>query len=185
MGSVVYLMGLSLDGFIEGRDGKFGWSEPDEEAHRSFNQQAAEMVAFVYGRRMYQTMAFWQTLDQNPAFPDYILEFARIWKSRPKIVVSNTLTSVGEDCRLVRGDVAPELERLKRETAGPIGVGGPGLASTFAQLGLIDEYRLILSPVLVGGGKPYFPPCDRIVRLRLLETRVFSSGAVYLRYQGA
>jgi dihydrofolate reductase len=182
MRNMVYLMNTSLDGFVEGPDGKFGWSRPDEEVHRFHNQAARELGAFLYGRRMYETMAGWQTMDGDPSLPDYALEFARIWKSKPKVVFSTTLTTVGPNCRLAQGDIGAEVARMKQQPGGDLGVSGPGLASALARLDLIDEYRLVLYPVIVGGGKPYFPRQDRDVHLRLLETRAFGCGAVYLRY---
>ena len=185
MRKVIYLMNVSLDGFVEGPDGTFGWSRPDEEVHRFHNELAREMGAFLYGRRMYETMAGWQTADEDPSAPDYTLEFARIWKARPKIVFSTTLETVGVNCRLVRGDIAAEVASLKQQPGGDLGVSGPGLAATLARLGLVDEYRLVVSPILVGGGKPYFPALDHAVRLRLLETRTFRCGSVYLRYERA
>lgn len=121
MRKVVYLMNLSLDGFIEGPDGTFDWSHPDEELHRFYNQQAKEMGAFLYGRRMYETMSPWQTMDQDPSAPDHVVEFARIWQEKPKIVFSTTLQSVGENCRLVQGDLATEVTRLKRQEGGDMG----------------------------------------------------------------
>jgi len=180
---VIYLMNLSLDGFIEGPDGKFGWSQPDEEVHRFHNQQARDMGAFLYGRRMYETMAGWQTMDENRSLPDYVLEFARIWKEKPKIVFSTTLNVASGNFRLVRGEIAAELEILKGQPGGDLGVSGPGLASALARMGLIDEYRLVIYPIVVGGGKSYFPRQNLALNLRLLETRVFGCGAVYLRYQ--
>jgi dihydrofolate reductase len=183
MGSVVYLMNVSLDCFVEGPDGGFGWSRPDEEVHRFHNRMAQDMAAFLYGRRLYETMAVWQTAGNDPSLPEYVLEFARIWKSKPKIVFSTTLDTVGEGCRLVRGDIASEVASLKQNGGGDLSVGGPGLASALARLGLIDEYRLVVSPVLVGGGKPYLAPLGHPVSLRLVETRSFRCGAVYLRYQ--
>ena len=185
MRNVIYLMNVSLDGFVEGPDGKFDWTRPDEEVHRFHNQQAEDMGAFLYGRRLYETMAVWQTMDQDRSLPDYILEYARIWKEKPKIVFSTTLQTVGKNCRLVRGDIASELTHLKHQPGGDLGVGGPGLASALARLGLIDEFRLVVSPIIVGGGKSYFPALDNPVRLRLVETRTFGCGAVYLRYQRA
>ena len=185
MGKVIYLMNVSLDGFVEGPDGRFEWSRPDEEVHRFHNQTAREMSAFLYGRRMYETMAGWQNLGEDPSLPDYIVEFARLWRATPKIVFSSTLKAVGENCRLAGGDVAAELTSLKQRPGGDLGVSGPGLASTLARLGLVDEYRLVVYPVIVGGGKPYFPVLDQAVSLRLLETRTFRCGAVYLRYQRA
>ena len=183
MRKVIYLMSLSLDGFVEGPDGRFGWSQPDEEVHRFYNEQARGMGAFLYGRRMYETMAGWRTMDENQSLPEYVLEFARVWKEKSKIVFSTTLQSVGENCLLVRGDIAAELGRLRHQPGGDLGVGGPGLASALARLDLIDEYRLVVYPIIVGGGKPYFPSLNDSVRLRLLEARTFHSGAEYLRYQ--
>jgi dihydrofolate reductase len=171
---------------VEGPDGKFAWSHPDEEVHRFHNGIAAGMGAFLYGRRMYETMRFWETVDEDassPEFPDYVRDFARIWKSKPKIVFSTTLESVSQDYRLVRGDIGAEVTALKEQPGGDLGVGGPGLARSLARLDLVDEYRLVLFPVTVGGGKPYFPALDHPVRLRLLESRIFQCGAVYLRYQ--
>jgi dihydrofolate reductase len=110
-------------------------------------------------------------------------EFGRIWREKPKVVFSTTLETVGENCRLVRGDVAAEVMALKQKPGGDLGVCGAGLASTLAQLDLIDEYRLVLPPVLLGSGKSYFPKLDRVTPLRLLENRTFDSGMVYLRYQ--
>jgi dihydrofolate reductase len=183
--AVIYLMNLSLDGFVEGPDGTFAWSRPDEEVHRFHNQQARELGAFLYGRRMYETMAGWQTMDEDASAPGFVLEFARIWKAKPKIVFSRTLAEVGENCRLVREDVAAEVARLKRQPGGDLGVGGPGLASALARLGLLDEYRLVVYPIVVGSGKRYFPALDHAIPLRLLETRTFGCGAVYLRYRQA
>ncbi len=178
-------MNPSLDGFVEGPDGKFGWSRPDEELHRFHNQMAREMGAFLYGRRLYETMAVWETMGEDETLPDYALEFARIWKTKPKVVFSTTLKEVGPNCRLVRGDVGAEVTALKEQPGGDLGVGGPGLASTLEKLGLIDEYRVVFFPVLVGDGKRYFPAPGREVPLRLLETKTFRFGAVYLRYRRA
>ncbi len=182
-GSIVYLMNVSLDGYVEGPDGKFDWTVPDEEVHRFHGEIAGGMGAFLYGRRLYETMAVWQTWDQDPSLPGYMLDFARMWKEKPKIVFSTTLTEVGPNCRLVRGDIAAEVARLKTQVAGDLSVGGPGLAASFARLGLIDEYRLVVYPVLVGGGKRFFPGLDHRVNLRLLESRTFRRGGVYLRYR--
>jgi dihydrofolate reductase len=182
MGHIIYMMNLSLDGFVEGPDGKFEWGHSNEEVHRFHEQQVQDASALLYGRRMYETMSVWQTLDADPSASAFTVSFARTWKSKPKVVFSTTLEKVGENCRLVRGDIAAEVARLKQEYPGDLTVNGPGLASSFARLGLIDEYRMVISPVLVGGGKPYFPPLDHLVPLRLQETRTFKSGALYLRY---
>ncbi len=185
MGRLIYLMNTSLDGYVEGPDGRFDWSVPDEEIHSFHNDQARSMAAFLYGRRLYETMKVWEDFGNDPSLPDYVKEYARIWRQKPKIVFSTSLAQVAKGHRLVRGDPAAELARLRHEEDGDLGVGGPGLASAFARLGLIDEYRLVLSPVLLGGGKAYAPALDPPIRLKLLETRTFASGAVYLRYQKA
>jgi dihydrofolate reductase len=185
MRRVIYMMNVSLDGFVEGPDGKFGWSMPDEEVHRFHNEAARQMGAFLYGRRMYETMAGWQTLDSDSSRPDYVVEYARIWRATPKIVFSSTLETVGENCRLVKGDAAAEMGKLMQQPGGDLAVSGPGLAASLARQGLVDEYQLVVYPVIVGGGKSYFPGLNKEVGLRLRETHAFKSGAVYLRYQRA
>jgi dihydrofolate reductase len=182
MRRVIYMMNVSLDGFVEGPDGKFGWSMPDEEVHRFHNEAARQMGAFLYGRRMYETMAAWQTLDSDPSLPDYVVEYARIWRATPKIVFSSTLKTVGENCRLVAWDATAEVRSLKQQPGSDLAVSGPGFASSLARAGLVDEYRLVIFPVIVGGGKSYFPVLDQELALRLEETRTFLCGAVYLRY---
>jgi len=183
MRKLIYSMGVSLDGFIAGPDGEIDWSAPDEELHRFHNQQTREMGAHLYGRRLYEVMTFWETADQEPSIPAHELEFARIWKDTPKIVFSKTLESVEGNARLVRGDAAEEVARLKEQPGKDLAVGGAGLASTFMRLGLVDEYRLFVSPVVLGAGTPYFPPLDERINLELVETRTFGSRVVYVRYQ--
>jgi dihydrofolate reductase len=180
---VIYVMNPSLDGYVEGPDGKFDWSRPDEEIHRFHNRLADQVGTFLLGRRMYETMRVWQTMDEDSSLPEFVLEFARIWKSKPKIVFSRTLKQVDENYRLVQGDVSTETRRLKEESGGDLAVSGPTLSSALGRSGLIDEYHLVIYPVLVGGGKSYFSPLPSAVSLRLLESRTFSSGAVYLRYE--
>ena len=180
---LVYSFGVSLDGFIAGPDGDIDWSAPDEELHRFHNQQAREVGADLYGRRLYEVMRYWETADENPSAPEYEVEFARIWKATPKIVFSKTLEKVEGNARLVRDGVAEEVARLKEEPGKDLAVGGAGLASTCMKLGLVDEYRLFVSPVVLGGGTPYFVSLDERINLELLETRTFGSRVVYLRYQ--
>jgi dihydrofolate reductase len=182
MRKVIYSMGVSLDGFIAGPDGEIDWSAPDEELHRFHNQQTRELGAHFCGRRLYETMVYWETADQNPSAGEPELEFARIWQDLPKIVFSTTLEKVEGNARLVRDGVAEEVAKLKEQPGNDLAVGGAGLASTFARLGLIDEYRLFVSPVVLGGGTPYFPALDDRVDLELVETRTFGSRVVYLRY---
>jgi dihydrofolate reductase len=183
MRRLIYSMGVSLDGFIAGPDGEIDWSAPDEELHRFHNQQAREADAHLYGRRLYEVMRYWETAEENPSAPEHELEFARIWKDTPKIVFSKTLEKVEGNARLVRDNVAEEVARLKEEPGKDLAVGGAGLASTFMKLGLIDEYLLFVSPVVLGGGTPYFPALDERIDLDLVETRTFGSRVVYVRYQ--
>jgi dihydrofolate reductase len=123
-------------------------------------------------------MAYWETADENPSARDYELEFARIWKDTPKIVFSKTLEKAEGNARLVRGSVAEEVARLKDNPGNDLSVGGAGLASTFTKLDLIDEYRPFVSPVVLGGGTPYFPALDERINLELVETRTFGSRVV-------
>jgi dihydrofolate reductase len=125
----------------------------------------------------------WETADQNPSATEPELEFAKVWKATPKIVFSRTLEKVEGNARLVRDNAAEEVARLKEETEKDLAVGGAGLASSFMKLGLIDEYRLFVTPVVLGGGTPYFPALDERIDLKLVETRTFGSRVVYVRYQ--
>jgi dihydrofolate reductase len=183
MRKLIYSMGVSLDGFIAAPDGEIDWSAPDEELHRFHNQQARETGAHLYGRRLYEAMLPWETAERDPSAPDQVLEFARIWKDTPKIVFSRTLERVEGNARLVRDDAAEEVTRLKEQPGKDLAVGGAGLASTFIRHGLVDEYRLFVSPVVLGGGTPYFPALDQRIDLELVETRTFGSRVVYVRYE--
>jgi len=183
MRKVIYSMGVSLDGFIAGPDGDFAWSAPDEELHRFHNEQTRELGAHFCGRRLYETMVYWETAHENPSISDYELEFARIWQSLPKIVFSTTLEKVEGNARLASEGIAEEVARLKEQPGKDLGVGGAGLASGFTKLGLVDEYRLFVSPAVVGGGAPFFPALDERIDLELVETRTFGSRVVYLRYR--
>jgi dihydrofolate reductase len=175
-------MGVSLDGFIAGPNGEIDWGAPDEELHRFHNQHVREIGAHLCGRRLYEVMTYWETADENPSAAEYELEFARIWKSLPKIVFSKTLEEVVGNARLVRGGVAEEVAKLKEQPGKDLAVGGAGLASTLIEQGLVDEYRLFVSPVVLGGGTPYFPALEERIDLELVETRTFGSRVVYVRY---
>jgi dihydrofolate reductase len=185
MRKLIYSMGVSLDGFIAGPDGEIDWSAPDEELHRFHNQQAREAGAHLYGRRLYEVMTYWETADEQPSLPEHELEFARIWKATPKIVFSKTLEKVEGNARLVKHDAVEEVARLKEQPGKQLAVGGAGLASALLKVGLIDEYRLFVSPVVLGGGTPYFPALEERINLELVETRTFGSRVVYLRYRRA
>jgi dihydrofolate reductase len=184
MRKVIYSMGVSLDGFIAGPDGDIGWSAPDEELHRFHNEQARGTGAQLCGRRLYEVMRYWETAEEdNPSAPEHELEFARIWRDTPRRVFSRTLEQAEGGAELVRTSIAEEVARLKEQPGGDIGVGGAGLAASCMTLGLIDEYRLFVYPVVLGGGTPYFPALDVRIKLRLAETRTFRSEVVYVRYE--
>jgi dihydrofolate reductase len=183
MRKLIYSTGVSLDGFIAGPDGEIDWSAPNEELHRFHNRQTQELGAQLCGRRLYETMLYWETAEeQDPPPPDYVLEFARIWKALPKIVFSRTLQTVEGNARLLRDGVGEEVARLKEEPGKDISVGGAGLASTCMKLDLIDEYRLFVSPVVLGGGTPCFPALEERINLELVETQTFGSRVLYVRY---
>jgi dihydrofolate reductase len=185
MRKLVYSMSVSLDGFIAGPDGGIEWGGPDEELHRFHNQQVGEVGVHLLGRRLYETMLYWETADENPSASDYELEFAHIWKSLPRIVFSKTLEKVEGNARLAKEGVAEEVAKLKEEPGKDIAVGGAGLASTCIELGLVDEYVLFVYPVVLGGGTPYFPALEERINLELVETRTFGSRVVHLRYRRA
>ncbi|MEV0784463.1 dihydrofolate reductase family protein [Streptomyces sp. NPDC050423] len=184
MRSVTYSMGVSLDGYIVGPNGDFEWTEPDEEVFRFVTDEIREVGVHLLGRRLYETMLYWETADQDPSLDDSMREWAAIWNPLPKVVFSTTLSTVQGNARLASGGLAEEIERLRAEPAeGDIAIGGAALAAEAAESGLIDEYRARVYPVLVGGGIPFFPRHERRVDLELVETRTFSSGVVCLRHR--
>jgi dihydrofolate reductase len=185
MRNVIYSMGVSLDGFIAGPHGEIDWSAPDEELHRFHNQQTRELGAHLCGRRLYEVMVYWETADENPSAAEHELEFARIWKELPKVVFSKTLERVEGNARLVTDGVAEEVAKLKAQPGKDLAVGGAGLASSLIELGLVDEYRLFVSPVVLGAGTRFFPSLDARIGLELVETRTFGSRVVYARYRRA
>lgn len=183
MGKLIFSMTVSLDGYIADANGAIDWSAPDEELHRFHNQQTSALGGHILGRRLYETMAVWDTIDEDSADSDEEAEFAPIWRNLPKFVFSTTLDEVeGANTTLLTGDVAPEVARLKSQIAGDLGVGGAGLAAVCMEHDLVDEYRLFVSPTILGGGTSYFPPQARRVDLELAETRTFGGQMVYLRY---
>lgn len=184
MRSVTYSMNPSLDGYIVGPDGGFNWSAPDADVFRFWIDEIRGVDVHLLGRRLYETMLYWETADQDPSLGEAELEWAGLWKPLPKVVFSTTLSEVQGNARLASGDLAEEIERLRAEPGeGEIAIGGATLAAEAAASGLIDEYRVMVYPVLVGGGIPFFPRRERRVDLELVETRTFSSGVVYLRYR--
>ncbi len=186
MRKVIYAMSVSLDGYIEAVNGDLSWSFPDEELHKHFNDRESAIDIHLYGRRLYENMAaYWPTADKDPAAPKLEIEYARIWKDMKKIVFSKTLKKVGWNSQLISENIAEEVNRLKAQPGKDMSVGGPGLASAFMQLGLIDEYRLYVHPIILGGGQPMFRRLRDKISLGLVETHTFGSGVVLLRYQRA
>jgi dihydrofolate reductase len=183
MRKVIYSMGVSLDGFVAGPGGEIDWSVPDEELHRFHNRQAEEIGTHFCGRRLYEVMVYWETAEANPSTSECEREFARIWQAMPKVVFSSTLEQVEGNTTLARDGVAEEVARLKQQPGKDLAVGGAGLAAAFIELGLVDEYRLFVSPVVLGGGTPFFPVLEKKVDLELVETKTFGSRVVYLRYR--
>jgi dihydrofolate reductase len=183
MRKVIYSMLVSLDGFIEGPNRELDWHVIDEEFHTFVNDQQSRFDTYLYGRRMYEVMAYWETADTNPSSTDYELEFGRIWKNMAKIVFSKTLEQVQGNARLVREGVAAEIATLKAQPGKDMALGGAAIASTLMRLGLIDEYWLYVQPVVLGRGTPMFPALGDMINLRLVETHRFGSGVIYLCYQ--
>ena len=186
MRSVTYAMNVSLDGYIVGPDGDFDWSAPDEEVFRFWIDEIRGIGVHVLGRRLYETMLYWETAEQDGSLDGAELEWAALWNPLAKVVFSSTLSTVQGNAHLASGSLEEEIERLRAEPGeGDIAIGGATLAAEAATLDLIDEYRAVVYPVLVGGGIPFFPRQERRVDLQLVETRTFSSTFVYLRYRVA
>jgi dihydrofolate reductase len=185
MATLIFSMGVSLDGFIARPDGDISWTVPSEELHLFHNRLAEATELHLCGRRLYELMLVWETWEEDQQDAGAAeLEFAPIWRAMPKIVFSKTLTSVeGSNTRLETGDAVETARTLRAETDGEIAVGGAGLAAELIQAGLVDEYRLFVYPVILGAGTPYFPPLDEKIDLELVEARDFGSRVTHLRYR--
>ncbi|MFI6812502.1 dihydrofolate reductase family protein [Nonomuraea sp. NPDC050328] len=184
MRSVTYSMGVSLDGYIVGPDGTFDWTAPQPDVFRFWLEDIRHVGVHLLGRRLYETMVYWETAEQEDSLSEDEREWAALWKALPKVVFSTTLEAVQGNARLRSGGLKEEIERLRAEPGeGEIAIGGAGLAAEAAEADLIDEYRAMVYPVLVGGGIPFFPRQGRRVDLELVETRSFSSKVVYLRHR--
>lgn len=183
MRRVTCSMSVSLDGYIAGPDGGFAWSPPDEEVFRFATEEVRGLGVHLLGRRLYESMSYWEKVDQA-SLSDLEREFAALWTSLPKVVFSTTLTSVVDGYRLATGGLAEEVERWReRPGQGNVGIGGATLAAEASALDLVDEYRLRVYPVLVGGGTPFFPRAERHKDLDLVDSRTFDSGVVHLRHR--
>jgi len=184
MGNVVYSAMISLDGFVARPDGALDWVLIDDELHSFVNEQQDAAGAYLYGRRMYELMASsWPPVDEDPDALPYMAAFARIWKAKPKVVFSQTLERVAWNARIARGDIPTEVAGLKKHFDKDLVLGGATLAGTFMRLDLIDDYHLFVNPVILGSGIPAIPALDDTLALRLVATRTFHSGVVFLHYR--
>ena len=184
MRSVIYSMGVSLDGYIVGPDGEIAAPAPDEELWRVVLDEIRAVDVHLMGRRLYETMLYWETADEDPSLGADEREWTALWKPIPKVVFSRTLSEVEGNARLATGGLADEIARLRAEPGdGVIAIGGATLAAEAAALDLIDEYRARVYPVLVGGGIPFFPRAERRVDLELVESRTFGSAVLYQRHR--
>lgn len=183
MRKIVLMMSVSLDGYIEGPNREIDWHLVDDELHQHFNDVLKEMGAFLDGRVTYQLMAeFWPGADRDPDAPAPVAEFARIWRSMPKVVFSRTLQHAGWHTTIVRDVVVDDILALKAQDGGDLALGGADLAAEFLRHDLIDEFRIYVHPVLVGRGKRLFPEHDALTSLRLIDSRRFGNGVVLLHY---
>jgi len=182
MTRLIYSALMSLDGYIEDRDGKFDWAVPDEEVHRFINDLERAVGTYLYGRRMYETMMVWETDPGFAAESPLMQDFAGIWQAADKIVYSRTLKSVVTARTRIERDFDPEaIRQLKATTGHDILIGGPALAAHAFRAGLVDECHLFLAPIIVGGGKQSLTTNIHL-DLELLAERRFGNGMVHLRY---
>jgi dihydrofolate reductase len=180
---LIYAAITSLDGYIEDEDGTFDWAAPDEEVHAFVNDLERSVGTHLYGRRMYETMVYWETADANPGQPSVADDYAGIWRAADKIVYSTTLERASSDRTRIERDFDPEaIRRTKAAADRDISIGGPGLAGQAMKAGLVDECHLLVTPIIVGGGKRSLPDGLRL-RLELLDERRFGNGVVHLRYR--
>jgi dihydrofolate reductase len=184
MAKIVLMMGVSLDGFIEGPDQDISWHRVDDELHRHMNEYIAGLGGLLHGRRVYENMAdFWPTADADPDAPAVVAEFAAIWRDMPKVVYSRTLEKAEWNTTVARDVVPEEVRALKERSGGDLALGGAGIAAEFLRLGLVDEIRVYVHPALVGRGRRLFPEGDIAASLSLVDSHVFGNGVVLLRYE--
>ncbi|WP_166870808.1 dihydrofolate reductase family protein [Salinibacterium sp. ZJ450] len=182
MGRLNYTGIVSLDGYINDAAGNFDWAAPDEEVHAFINDLERSAGTYLYGRRMYEVMKFWQTVPEQPDESAVMIDFAEVWRAAEKIVFSTSLEAVDTPRTRIERTFDPyAVARLKADQERDLSIGGATLAATAIAAGLVDEFHLFLTPVIVGGGTPFFPDGVK-AGLRLEDERRFASGIVYLRY---
>jgi dihydrofolate reductase len=181
---LIYSMGVSVDGFITGREGGFAWGGPSDEQFRFHIEQVRELGACLLGRRLYETMLVWET-DPSMRDTESGAAFADVWNAIPKVVFSRTLDSVQGNARLAEASLAEEVAAVLDATDKDVEIGGAGLAAQAVELGLVDELRMFRYPIVVGGGTPFLPPVTEEVPLDLIETKTFGSRVLFERYRFA
>jgi len=182
MAKLIYAAIISLDGYVADARGNFDWAEPDEEVHAFVNDLERPIGTYLYGRRMYEVMTFWETVPTADE-PYVMRDFAQLWKAADKVVFSTTLASVSTGRTRLERRFDPDVVRqLKQTAASDISIGGPNLAAHAIRAGLVDEMHLFLNPVVVGGGTGSLPDGVR-VDLELLDERRFANGVVHLHYR--
>ena len=182
MAKLIYSTIMSLDGYVADRDGNFDWAAPNEEVHAFVNDLERRVGAYLYGRRMYEVMRYWETAHAVTDRPSVGQDFAQIWRAADKVVYSRTLETVSSARTRIERDFDPEAVRqMKAQAERDISVGGPDLAAQALRTGLVDECHLFVTPVVVGGGKRSLPRNVRL-ELELLDERRFEGGVVHLHY---
>jgi dihydrofolate reductase len=183
LAKLIYTAIASLDGYVEDAQGRFDWAEPDEEVHRFVNDLERPVGTYLFGRRMYETMVFWESPPDLADQPRVVQDFAEIWQRADKIVYSKTLQTASTTKTRIERAFDPEAVRQLKATASrDLAIGGPEIAAQAIEAGLVDEYHLCLVPVLVGGGKRSLPDRNVRLNLELLHERRFRNGTVYLCY---
>ena len=183
MAKIIYSAITSLDGYTADADGTFDWAAPDEEVHAFVNDMERPVGTYLYGRRMYEVMAFWETADTSADLSPAMRDYAGIWKAAEKVVYSKTLETVTTTrTRIERAFDVDEVGRMKGRPGPDISIGGPELAATAIRAGLVDEWQFIVSPVVVGAGTRALPD-DVHLRLELVDERRFGNGVVHLHYR--
>jgi dihydrofolate reductase len=183
MAKLIFAAIASLDGYIEDADGAFDWSAPDAELHAFVNDLERPIGTYLYGRRMYETMVYWETAPTSGDDEPVVHDYARIWQAADKVVYSTTLTAPSSARTRIEPAFEPEaIRQLKASSERDITISGPALAAHALRAELVDELHLFLSPIVVGGGKPALPDGVRL-QLDLLGERRFAGGAVHLHYR--
>lgn len=182
MAKLIYIMNTSLDGYVEDAHGDFGWGAPDEEVNTYINELSSPVGAYLYGRRMYEAMLYWEKAYAEYDLPQFSLDWARQWQAAEKIVYSRTLAEPSSARTRIERRFDPDaVRRLKAEAASDITINGPDLAAHALRAGLVDEVQMIVRPIVVGAGKRFFPDGVRF-DLERIEERAFANGVVGLRY---